>query len=268
MTERVILCAVIEAPTSGSYYMGGDYFATRPTDTPANVLFEGRLLSVIYERAVSFVAWSRDGVASAITEVVYANGDGALDSWIVEGWKGKGIEFYAPAERRSFDAAPQVGAVIIDRIEVVSETRLRHVCTPIIERFAKPVTLVYSQAISNIELRGQTKPLTLGRVRWLDPRANTLSNGSTRGNYDVTDAMYEGIVEVRYRGGLATGEAPSPLPAAGYYYVDHGTSAYGFKWHTLTYRLAAEVRGNIRRGDQIVAYSDFPTGTDVGGSEK
>lgn len=257
---RMILTADLDAPGGHRYY-ASDAYCTLPTDTPANTLFEGRLLSVVYERAVSFAPWTRSGGGAAISEVLYINADGELDAWPTEAWRDRKIDFRLVTELTAYDDADVIGSVTVDRVETVGETRIRHVCRSALERLDKPLTSAYSQSISNEQLRGRTKPMALGRVRWMGPAAVRLRNGGTRGLYDVTDANFEDVLELRSRGGLET-EYDNPAGSAGGgWFLEHD-ECFGFTYGTQSYRLAAEVRGNIRRDDtQLVASSDFPSGT-------
>lgn len=269
-----ILCVEIEMPGGGTTYLATRPYASRPSDTPANVFMDGRLLDVVYERALSHPAWSRAGGGVAVSGIEIVNIDREFDSWIGLNWKGKRATLKSVAPRAAYSTATAVGSMVIQGVEVPAGNRIRLTCGSTLELLAKPVTRVYSQSISNTQLRGQARPLVLGRVRWADPRPQRLNSGSTRGLYDVTDDVFESIVEVRRRGLLQT-EQPAPQLATGGFFVDVD-ECQGFRFGEQLHRLAAEVRGNVRRGDQMLAYSTFsdddgggyPLGWDVveGGS--
>lgn len=254
------LLAVIAGPTGiGVRYEGTAHYATLPTDTPANQLFGARLLQAVYERAVSFVVWTRATTAAPVSELVLINRDGALDTWPEYSWRGVQITLKLVAQRAAYSTATTVGQVTVERCGASGQSRIRLVCRSALERMAKPITRTYSQSIANEQLRGQTRPITLGHVRWSDPRPQRLHSVSSRGLYDVADDIYEALVEVRSRGALQT-EQPAPLLPTGGFFADID-QCFGFHYGQQLYKLAAEVRGQIRRGTQVLAGSDFPSGT-------
>lgn len=254
------LLAVIAGPTGiGVRYEGTAHYATLPTDTPANQLFGARLLQAVYERAVSFVVWTRATTAAPVSELVLINRDGALDTWPEYSWRGVQITLKLVAQRAAYSTATTVGQVTVERCGASGQSRIRLVCRSALERMAKPITRTYSQSIANEQLRGQTRPITLGHVRWSDPRPQRLHSVSSRGLYDVADDIYEALVEVRSRGALQT-EQPAPLLPTGGFFPDID-QCFGFHYGQQLYKLAAEVRGQLRRGAQLVASPTFPTGT-------
>lgn len=254
------LLAVIAGPTGiGVRYEGTAHYATLPTDTPANQLFGGRLLQAVYERAVSFVVWTRATTAAPVSELVLINRDGALDAWPEYSWRGVQITLKLVAQRAAYSTATTVGQVTVERCGASGQSRIRLVCRSALERMAKPITRTYPQTISNEQKRGQTIPMTLGHVRWSDPAARRLHSVSSRGLYDVADDVYEALVEVRSRGLLQT-EQPAPLLPTGGFFADVD-ECLGFHFGQQLYKLAAEVRGQIRRGGQLLSASTFPTGS-------
>lgn len=253
---KVIFCASLDAP-GGMRYTANEPYATHPTDTPADELFLGNLVVVVCERAVSFQHWSRQNTGAAISVVEHINRDGALDSWLNENWKGVRINFAIVEPRAAWSTSQQIASVVIERIETGENTRLRHVCRSAMEHMSKAVTRTYGISTFNEQLRNQTQPLVLGRVRWADPRPRRLNSVSVRGLYDVTDDVFEGIAEVRHRG-VPQSANVSPLLTGGGYFEDQ-TECYGFRFGAQGFRLAAEVRGNIRREATITDDPAFAT---------
>lgn len=258
MSEREILLAVFDAP-GGDRYLATEYYATQPGDTPANVLFDARLVTITHERAVAFVVWSRSGGASPVSTIDIINTDNALIAWLDESWRDRPVTFKTVRQRAAYSTAITVGRVINERIDAASIHRLRFICRSTLERLRKPITTSYSVGINNIQVRGQPRPLALGLIRFAGPIATRLNNGSIRGLYELTDAPFEGIVMLLSRGAAQT-EYSSPLLATGGYFVD-AQDVFGFHYGPQLYRLAAEVRGNVRREANIVANPTFPTGT-------
>lgn len=260
--SRLILLAVIAA-SGGNRYYATEQYCTRNSDTPASTLFEGRLIDTIYERAVSYPVWDRAGGAQALSYLELVNIDGALDSWLTDDWKDVRITLKVVEPRAAYSSATQVGVAVIERLEAPSRDRVRFVCRSVFERLERVITTTYPDTVTNESLRGKAKPITLGRVRWVDPLNPRLndSGGSTRGVWDVADGCFESITELRARGTLQT-ESQTPLVtnSSPQYFVIQNTDGYGFLLREQSNRLAAEVKGQLRRGANITTMPTFPFG--------
>lgn len=237
-------------------YMATAAWCTRNADTPANTLFDGRLVLAVYERSVTHPIWSRAGSEQSISFLEFINTDGALDSWLNDDWKDVRVTLYTAEDRGAFSAAVQVGVAVVDQIEAPSSDRVRLVCRSTLERLERVISTTYSDTISNEALRGSSRQITLGEVRWLDPVNPTLRDpsGSQRGVHDVADDYFEGIEELRSRGALAT-EVQDQLPTGTEYFVIQGSNGggpagFGYIFDSQSYRHAAHVLGQIRRGTQ------------------
>lgn len=273
MSERLILLAVIaRGGEEGDWYYSTEQYATRNADTPANVLFEGRLVDAVYERSASFAQWNRGGGTGAVSYLELINTDGGLDSWLALTWKDIRVTLYMVTAQAAYSTATQLGVCVIDRIVAPSQTRVRLVCRSVFERLEQVITDVYPDTVTNEGLRGKPKPITLGRVRWvqgLNPTLND-SGGSQRGIWDLCDGPFESILELRANGALQT-ESQSALVtnASPQYFIiqdespDEWTSAsgYGYFLREQDRRQAAEVRGQVRRGANNVNDPEFSAGS-------
>lgn len=268
--SRMILLAII-AQTGGDRYYATEQYATRNGDTPANTLFEGRLVDAIYERSASFPAWNRDGGSAAINYLELINTDGGLDSWLAEDWKAIRVTLKLVEARAAYSTATQVGVIVIDRVVAPSVTRIRLVCRSVYERLEQVITTTYPDTITNEGLRGKPKPITIGRCRWvpgLNPTIND-SGGSQRGIWDICDGPFESITELRANGALMTevqyGLVNNTSPEE--YFViqdespDEWTAPSGYGWFLRAQirKQAAEVRGQLRRIAQLVSNETFPS---------
>lgn len=249
-----VLLAVIGQ--TSPIYMATAAWCTRNADTPANTLFDGRLVLAVYERSVTHPIWSRAGSEQSISFLEFVNTDGELDSWLDDDWKDVRVTLYTAEDRGAFSSAVQVGVAVVDKIEAPASDRVRLVCRSTLERLERVISTTYSDTISNEALRQSTKPITLGEVRWLDPVNPTLRDpsGSQRGVHDVADDYFEGIEELRSRGALAT-EVQDQLPSGTEYFVIQGSNGggaagFGYIFDSQSYRHAAHVLGQIRRGTQ------------------
>lgn len=254
---RRIVVAKIEA-AGGDRYVASDWYATRPTDDPPNVFMQARLSAVPYEGGLSFAVWNRNGGLPAISEVELINVDGDLDSWLDEAWKGVRVTFFAVQARQPWSTAEPIAAATVDHIVSVGESRIRLVCRSAAELLDKPVTVAYADDIPNTQLRGQPKPLTFGHVRWCDLVAYRTDGGtgSTRAVLDVADGPIEGVVQILERG-AALVEQPDPGLTFGGWWNNQGNNGYGVRARDSSYRLAAEVRGQVRRREQLLAEAEL-----------
>lgn len=254
-----VLVAEIDHPTAGTVYVATKPYATKPSDTPANAFFFRAVLDVVYERAISFEPWSRAGGANAISAIDVVNVNGALDGWLNLAWKDRRVVLKSVMPGAAYSTAIAVGAMVIQDIKVPSNSRIRLECGSTLARVAKPITRVYSQSIPNEQLRGQARPMVLGRVRWAEPRAKRLYSVSSRGLFDVTDDVFESITELRQRAVLQS-VSQTPLVAAGAFFEDQD-ECNGFIYRDQSHRFGAEVRGNVIRDANIIDQPTFATGT-------
>lgn len=259
MSRRLILLADIDAP-GGVRRLATELYCSNATDSPANTLYEDRLLAVTCERAIAFSVWTRTGAVQPVSFVELMNADGALDSWRNEAWRDRSITLRLVSPKAAYSTAVTVGRVVIEKLEAPAINRIRFVCRSTLERLAKPITTSYDSAVNNTVVRGQPRPMVVGRVRWADSKARRVNSGFTRGIYDVTDAIFESIVELRSRGVIQSETNTPLLPGGSGYFVDHFES-FGFLFGPQLYRLAAEVRGNLRRSATITTNGTFPIGT-------
>lgn len=253
---KVILCMVLHEP-GGDIFTAIETYATHPSDTPPNQLFIGRLVAPNYERAVSFQQWQRSSTAAPISVIEHVNREGAIDSWWGMNWKDVRGDLAIVEPRAAWSTKIEVGSVTIERLETGGQTRTRLICRSAIEHLAKPITRTYPQTVFNEQLRGQCRPLVLGRVRWADPRPQRLQGAAAtfRGLYDVTDDVFEGIVEVRHRGLAQSANVSTALTGGGYF--EDQTECFGFRFGSQPNRLAAEVRGNVRRAASLTVDGAF-----------
>lgn len=261
--SRLILLAVIAASGGDRYYATEEY-CTRNADTPANTLFTGRLVDAVYERGVSFATWNRAGGAQAISYIDLINIDGGLDSWLAENWRDVRITLKVVEALAAYSTATQVGVCVVDRLEAPDSNTVRFICRSVFERLEKVITTNYPDTITNESLREKPKPITLGRVRWLDPVNPRLNDsaGSTRAVWDVADGYFEEITELRARG-AAQNESQTALVtnSSPQYFVIQNTDGYGFLLREQSNRLAAEIKGQLRRNSNLTTMATFPFGS-------
>lgn len=259
---RLITLAIIKHP-DGDIHVGTEMFCTRASDALANTLFSDRIKLAEYERGITFFFWSRSATATPIRTLDLVNTDAFFDSMIADAWKDVVVELYIAEPLSSFDDATRVGTLVVDNIDTPDEHTFRLNAFSYLEVLNKVITTKYDDTITNTQYRSAAKPISLGRVTWSYPINHRLNDpsGSTRGAYDVADGYIESIVSLRARGALQN-ERQNPLvthsfPYDGFYATQNETDGYGFLYREQQYRFAADVKGQLRIGDQLLAESTF-----------
>jgi hypothetical protein len=197
-----LTAAIDAAGATQTFYVADDRFATAPTDTPASVAFEPRLLD---PGSLGRHAYSdgRTGGATRLEtgEIIIANADGALDGWI-------GYSFDArPVTIRQGSAGAYPGGFITllsataDGIEANGDkivVRLRDrqylfdqpVCTA---AYAGNNSLPNGLEGTADDLKGSKKPRGWGKVyNFAAPCVNTSRNIFEVGACQSVNAVYEG----------------------------------------------------------------------------
>ena len=83
----------VSTSTELTLYYSGEGFITEPTDTPANTLFEPRLVEPISFSRSMFSSGKIGGFSQpGFGELVLTNADGGLDDWASYAWDGRSIE--------------------------------------------------------------------------------------------------------------------------------------------------------------------------------
>lgn len=261
---RKIVLAVFQHEGSQLYLSSGDY-CTKNADTPSNTLFQSRIISCDYIRAIGFQYWSRGETSSPTHELDIFNGDGFYDTQIVtDRWKGDIVDIYRVDPEAAFSTAVLVGRIIVDTVTTPDDSTLRVVGYSFLEKMDKPINRYYSDSITNDSLRSKAKPISLGNVRWswpLNPRLNEYPVTAVRGVYDVADAEFECITELRNRGGLVA-EAQNPVVTGTNYFTIQDNQGFGYLYVQQEYRHAAQVQGQLRLGMEMLNNGDFVENTD------
>lgn len=250
-------------PPSGA--RSGAY--TEPTDSERWLGTRGQLLSnagtlthveprIInsprFRRAVTCWPWGRGRAGSSIGQIDIANGDSALDLLLDPGMRGRKVSLYVidttdPGSEATVAGLSPVGTGYIDTVtetaggdkqgvlQVVLRNRDLLLDVPI-QPNSYPATTI------NTALRGMTRPLTLGAVRWdpvVQPDAPNLMHDLHQ------DGRFRRTVEVRDQGALltlTTHWSPSTVPTCA-----------GFKRNTsIVGKQCAQVEGAVKVGTSVI----------------
>lgn len=205
-----------------------------------------------FRRAVSCWPWGRGKSGSSIGQLDIANGDSALDLLLDPAMRGRQVSLYVidttdPGSESAKSGLDPVGTGYIDTVaetasgdkQGVLQVTLRN-RDLLLDVPIQPNT--YPTTTINTALRGMTRPLTLGAVRWdpvvLPDAPNLL--------HDVhQDGRFKRIVEVRDQGvllTLTTHWSPSTVPTVS-----------GFKRNTsIAGKQCAQVEGAVKVGSAVV----------------
>lgn len=179
-------------------------YTSRPSDSPANVHFEARLLGSLAIDAAAFDGDEPTGRSRIGTGVLAAaNGDGALDAWATYAWDARSVRLYEVDRGSAFSASSLIFAGTADGLSWDERS--------IVIRL-RDQQLVFDRAIQNAvyggtggadggsAVEGLRKPLAFGKCRnipllLIDP-VNLV--------YQAHDGQIESVLAVRDRGATLT----------------------------------------------------------------
>lgn len=201
--SRPIIAAEIQykdlnsSPVGATTYLASEAFVTADADTLSNQYFAGRLDGdVNYSLRISTVFWgSKSAVGIGSIEVI--NDDGGLDGWVDLEFRDQTITIKQHNSGDSYDSASTLLTAIIERIEIVSEKRLRIVIRdPAAALLAPMQTASYGGGSPVVDAEGVLKPICFGtplRVSPVQVDANALE-------YNVHDAAIQTVTQVYDQG--------------------------------------------------------------------
>ena len=226
-------------------------FLTPPDDTPANRLFEGRVLQVFsYQQQLPRELFLGSGVATASAgEIRVAIGDGALDQYLDHVWEGQPVTVYVWAGRldqvrdlRFSDFQVLATALIQTKPEADRNEMTLRLRDPR-ELLDRPITTETYAGTGGLEgpaeLKGTTKPKAYGHLTGVAPillDAPNLPGGANNLLYQWSASSVLAVTAV-YDKGVALAFDPGaintavPWNALGKYRVDltNGTIQLGGK---------------------------------------
>jgi len=228
------ITAAVDAPgNTQKFYVSNDNFVTKPTDTPANTAFDPLLLN---PGSIGGYAYS-DGRTGGSTkleigEIILANIDGQIDSWIDYSFDGRELKIYK-GERDS--AYPSGFSVVFTGTMEAIEASFDKVVIRIRDKsylFDVPVStnlyLGNNTLPNGIEgtddIKGKRKPQVFGNVSNITPELVNTSKLIYQ-FHDNTAAWAASVSNVYDRGLALTAGADytsqsdmeNNAPAAGYY---------------------------------------------------
>jgi hypothetical protein len=222
-------------------FASGVGFATRPTDSPANTVYPGRLLDPgTFERSVWQPGSTRGAGSVGLGVVTLANADGALDALFDYAFDGRDVVIARGQEGQPRSSFVTVFAGTLEHCLVTRSTvtlRLRDrqgevAALPLVAaRYAGNNVLPQGVEGTAADLKGLPKPVLWGEAEnFTPPRVNSSTltyQISSRAVASIT-GVYEGgnaITAGTNRGTLAALQATAPT--AGTYDYSLGNDAVG-----------------------------------------
>ena len=194
----------VATSTELALYYSGEGFVTEPTDTPANTLFDARLVEPISFSRSMFSSGKIGGFSQpGFGEIVMANADGGLDDWAGYAWDGRSVEIRvgeAGADLQYYFTIFQGQSHSIEFDDLYIRIILRDDQNDFVVDY--PDTL-YAGTGGNegpSDLANKPKPHCYGEVYNIEP---VLVDSATN-LYQVHDGPIEDIVTV-YEGGRVVG---------------------------------------------------------------
>lgn len=202
--KYLVILKPYDFDTSGevSLFFSGEGFITSPTDTPANTLFEPRLVEPISFSRSMFSSGRIGGLSvPGFGELILTNADGGLDDFATYAWDGRSVEVRVGEAGAALEFyftifSGQSRTVEFDDLFI----RL------ILRDNQNDFDIDYPDALyagtggneGSAELSGQPKPQCFGQVHNVDPVLVDAANYV----YQVHDGAIEAIDAV-YDGGVA-----------------------------------------------------------------
>jgi len=194
----------LDAAGELTLYFSGEGFVTEPTDTPANTVFEPRLVEPISFSRSMFSSGKIGGLSvPGFGELVLTNADGGLDAWADYGWDGRSVELRvgeAGADLQYYFTIFQGQSKSIEFDDLFIRVILRDNQNDFTVDYPDTLYAGTGGNEGSSDLANKPKPHCYGEVYNIEPVLVDAANNV----YQVHDGQIEDIVAV-YEGGVAVG---------------------------------------------------------------
>lgn len=206
--ERCILVQMTGYPVAGgsetTFYLSNRNFITEPTDSPANIIFQPKLLnsSLDFTREISFLDSPRGD--SSYGNLSIDNTDGSLDSWLNYSFAGRQIKIMIGDPKWPY-ADFNVLPFLVGTIETVEFSDFYTFSVTIRDKIGLLDKAINSNTMPSGPKKNEPVPLAFGYVRNIEPvmlNENALT-------YKFSDGAVSGVVDVYDNGVVLT-------PSTGY----------------------------------------------------
>lgn len=205
-----IRCLLIEVKAySGSAevtrYLSTNVYNTGPAETPASQVYEPRLIGdLIFTYEMSESLSGQTSISWGGIEI--ENGDGALDSWINDGWDGRDITLKLGDPTQAISTFSTIMTGKVSRLAVENDSTLT---LYIRDRLLQLDIPIQSSLLTSGERINEPKPLCMGKVRNIEP----ILINPTQLIYQVHDGSISQIEKV-YDGGVLLNYQSTTLTSA------------------------------------------------------
>lgn len=183
-------------------YFSGEGFVTEPTDTPANTLFEPRLVEPISFSRSMFGSGRVGGYSvPGFGELILTNADGGIDNFANYAWDGRSVEVRVGQAGAAFQYYFTIftgEAKTVEFDDLFIRVILRDNQNDFVRDYPDVLYAGTGGNEGSSELEGQPKPHCYGEVYNVEP----VLVDATNNVYQVHDGPIEAISAV-YEGGLA-----------------------------------------------------------------
>ena len=194
----------LDAAGELTLYFSGEGFVTEPTDTPANTIFEPRLVEPISFSRSMFSSGKIGGLSvPGFGELVLTNADGGLDAWADYGWDGRSVELRvgeSGADLQYYFTIFQGQSKSIEFDDLFIRVILRDNQNDFTVDYPDTLYAGTGGNEGSSDLANKPKPHCYGEVYNIEPVLVDAANNV----YQVHDGQIEDIVAV-YEGGHAVG---------------------------------------------------------------
>lgn len=192
----------LDASSEVTLYFSGEGFVTSPTDTPANTLFEPRLVEPISFSRSMFGSGRIGGYSvPGFGELILTNADGGLDDFATYAWDGRSVEVRVGEDGAAFQYYFTIftgEAKTVEFDDLFIRVILRDNQNDFIRDYPDVLYAGTGGNEGSAELEGQVKPHCYGEVYNIEP----VLVDATNNVYQVHDGAIQAIDAV-YDGGVA-----------------------------------------------------------------
>jgi len=186
------------AVLGNDYYLASEGYTTKPTDTPANRYYDGRIVAdgdPIYERSVSCVVWGSNKPSKPLGDIEINNTDNLL-TWPL---RDAVVTLKLGLQDAAYSTFITVAKARIDKVEAKDERTIKIVLQDKSLTLDKPIqNATYTAITPNAALEGYPLPIALGTCQWVP----YVEYDPPYLEYQLNDTYFGGVIEARDNGVL------------------------------------------------------------------
>lgn len=187
-------------------------YITKSTDSPANTIYEPRILNDIeYSRDLGLWIWGDSRTSTSIGFLEIADPEGKYDYLMMTNCRDLRLTIYQVGEGDAYSTKTLLATLIIDKVEYVANGSKRFYLRDRSTALDIPIlNSTYSTAIPNTSLQGKPRPFGYGILNWVEPQPVDLVNLI----YDLGDVNRRNVASYRDQGLIVSTFAETAIPLA------------------------------------------------------